>query len=124
MSDSTAALTTELLRTSSDPLFRRLRELLPAHDIDVATDVLADLFPDDGAQDFGIVVTSSREVFAFVLHHGRTGDLNTQAATAVLAEWTDISSGWEASPYASSVRDALEFLEAQQAIDDSEHRLS
>jgi hypothetical protein len=49
MTDSTAALSTRLLRTSDDPLYRRLRELLSEHGIDLASDVLADLFPDDGA---------------------------------------------------------------------------
>lgn len=110
MSDSTAALSTELLRTSDDPLFRRLRVLLPEQKVDVAADVLAELFPDDVDQEFGIIVTTSRKVFTFVLHCGRSGDLKTQAATAVIADWTDISSRWEASPYASNIRDAFEML--------------
>jgi hypothetical protein len=39
-------LSAELLRTSRNPLFVRLRALLPAYDIDVARAVLADLFED------------------------------------------------------------------------------
>lgn len=110
MGDSTAALSTELLRTSSDPIFRRLRELLPEHGIDAESDVLAELFSDDVDQEFGVVVTTGRQVFTLVLQYGRTGDLRAQAAAAVLADWTDISTRWESSPYAGNVRDALELI--------------
>ena len=38
--------------------------------------------------------------------------LRTSAATAVLADWTDISSQWESSPYATNVRDACGMIQA------------
>jgi hypothetical protein len=72
-----------LLRTSQNPLFVRLRALLPAYGIDVARDVL---------------------------HHG-TGDLTARAASGVLAEWTDLSTRWRASPYVHQVEGALDLLE-------------
>jgi len=110
MGDKTAELSTRLLRTSDDPLFARLRHLLPEWGIDIQQDVLADLFPDDADQEFGVVVTTDRRVFTFVLHYGRKGDLKAQAASAVLADWTEISTRWESSPYAQNVRDAVELI--------------
>jgi hypothetical protein len=44
---TTAELSTELLRSSTDQPYARLRELLPERGVDVASDVLADLFRDD-----------------------------------------------------------------------------
>lgn len=112
MGDSGAALSTELMRTSTDPLFVRLRQLLGERGIDVHSDVLADLFPDDVTQEFGVLVTRDHRVFTFIVHLGLRGDLRTQAATAVLADWTDITGQWRSTPYAPSVRDAFAVLPA------------
>lgn len=103
-------LSTQLLRTSEDQPYKRLRQLLPAQGVNVSRDVLADLFPDDGDQEFGIVVSAERRVFTFVLHYGQ-GDLTAQAANAIIGEWNDISDRWEASPYTASVREAMRILE-------------
>lgn len=59
MPDSTAQLSTSLLRTSQDQSYRRLRELLPAQGVDPMADILADLFLDDVDQEFGVVVTTA-----------------------------------------------------------------
>jgi hypothetical protein len=45
--------------------------LLPGYGVDVEADVLADLFPDDVDQEFGVLVTTERRVFTFVLFYGR-----------------------------------------------------
>jgi hypothetical protein len=45
--------------------------LLPGYGVDVEPDVLADLFPDDVDQEFGVLVTTERRVFTFVLFYGR-----------------------------------------------------
>jgi hypothetical protein len=110
---STAELSTELLRTSDDWLYVRLRQLLPEHGVDVASDVLADLFPDDVDQGFGVMVTADRRVFTFVFHYGRKGDLKTRAATGFLWDWTDLTSRWQSSPYDGQVREALGLLGAR-----------
>ncbi len=110
MDDSTAALSTDLLRTSKDPVFRRLREVLTEQGIDVEADVLAQFFPDASDGEFGVVVTTDHRVYTFVLRYG-AGDLNTQAAKAVLHEWHNITDTWDASPYGTDVRDALELLQ-------------
>jgi hypothetical protein len=61
-SATTAQLSTMLLRTSEEQPYRRLRELLPERGVDVEVDVLADLFPDDVDQEFGVLVTAGRRV--------------------------------------------------------------
>jgi hypothetical protein len=43
-------------------------------------------FPDDVDQEFGVVVTRDRQVIQFVVKYGRLGDLQRQAADAVIDE--------------------------------------
>ncbi|MET9312340.1 hypothetical protein ABZX12_10960 [Kribbella sp. NPDC003505] len=100
MDETTARLSTTLLRTSQGQPYKRLRELLPSQGVDLEGDVLADLFPDDVDQDFGVIVTVDRRVFTFVLLcYGRRGDLKAQLADARVGDWTDITEWWQASPY-------------------------
>jgi|APMI01.1.fsa_nt_gi hypothetical protein len=106
-----AAVLTRELRYSDEPLFQRLRELLASSGIDVHRAVLAQLFPDDVDQEFGVLLAGAGRVFTFVLHYGRRGDLKTQARTSVLASWTDISEHWEASPYRKYVLEALPLID-------------
>ncbi len=106
--ESVAAASTRLLRESDEPLFQRLRVLLRERDIDPQTAMLADFFPDDVDQEFGLVVTQDRRVIQFVIHYGRLGDLNRQAADAVIGEWKDITTGWESTLHAAAIRAALD----------------
>ncbi|MGQ0842904.1 MAG: hypothetical protein ACT4QF_02095 [Sporichthyaceae bacterium] len=110
--ESVAEELTELLRASKDPLFRRLRELLPARGVNVEADVLAQLFPDEANGEFGVVATADRRVFTFALTYG-AGDERAQAATAVLGDWTELTTGWQSSPYAKDVADAFEIIGAR-----------
>jgi hypothetical protein len=100
VSESVPTASTGLLRGSDEPLFQRLRALLTERDVDPQTAILADFFPDDVDQEFGLVVTQDRKVIQFVVHHGRLGDLKRQAADAVIGEWNDITSRWDATPHA------------------------
>lgn len=109
--DSQAAHLTRMLRHSDDPLFARTRDLLPDFGVDVETVVLAQFFPDDGDQEFGVLVTPSREVFTFVLYLGRRGDIKTQLRTAEIADWRDITGTWETSAYRRYVKEALSLPE-------------
>ena len=108
VTESVPTASTRLLRGSDEPLFRRLRALLSERDVDPQTAILADIFPDDVDQEFGLVVTQDRRVIQFVVHYGRLGDLNRQAADAVIREWNDITSWWDATPHASAIRVALD----------------
>lgn len=111
MAKTTAQLSTTLLRTSDERPYARLRELLPGRGVDVQSDVLADLSPDDVDQEFGVIVTAKRRIFTFVLYYGRRGDLKAQVDAAVIAEWTDITDWWQSTPYRENVNDALQMLD-------------
>lgn len=104
---SQAAHLTRMLRNSDDPLFARIRELLPEFGVDIRSARLAQFFPDDVDQEFGVLVTAERNVFTFVHHYGRRGDLKSQLRASKLADWSDISGTWESSPYRRYVQDAL-----------------
>lgn len=108
---STAELSTELLRTSEDPLYVRLRELLAEQSVNIFSGVLADLFPDDVDQEFGVMVTADRQVATFVFHYGRKGDLKTRMATGTLRDWSNITEWWEASPYRRQVAEAFALMD-------------
>jgi hypothetical protein len=58
-------------------------------------------------QEFGLLVTQDRRVVEFVVYYGRRGDLKQQAAEATIGEWKDITSWWDATPHASTIRVAL-----------------
>jgi hypothetical protein len=105
--DSQAAHLTRMLRDSDDPLFSRTRELLSDLGVDAHAVRLAQFFPDDVDQEFGVLVAADRRVFTFVLHYGRRGDLKNQLLTSKIAELRDITESWEASPYRRNVNEAL-----------------
>jgi len=110
VAESVPAASTRLLRGSYEPLFERLRALLSERDVDAQTAILVDCFPDDVDQEFGLVVTRERQVIQFVVRYGRLGDLKQQAADAVIADWNDITSFWDATPHASTIRIALDLV--------------
>jgi hypothetical protein len=68
-------------------------------------------FPDGVDKEFGVLVTTERRVFTFVLVYGGRGDLNAQAAEAAIREWNGITEWCRASPYQASVSDALRMLD-------------
>jgi len=57
VADIVPAASTRLLRGSDEPLFQRLRALLSERDVDPQAAILAEFFPDDVDQEFGLVVT-------------------------------------------------------------------
>jgi hypothetical protein len=96
------------LRGSDEPIFARLRELLPDLGVDLASTVLAQFFEDDVDQEFGVLVGADKSVHTFVLFFGK-GDINTQIGTARIPELNDITADWETSPYRTYVSEALAF---------------
>lgn len=110
MAESVSEESTRLLRGSDEPFFRRLRVLLHEREVDPQCVILADLFPDDVDQEFGLLVTQDRRVIEFVVHYGRLGDLQRQAAEAIIGDWNDITSWWDATPHASTIRAALDLV--------------
>jgi hypothetical protein len=102
-----AAHLTRMLRHSDDLLFARTRELLPEFGVNVEAVLLAQFFPDDGDQEFGVLVTPERDAFTFVLYLGRRGDLKAQVRTSKIGDWHDITRTWETSAYRRYVTEAL-----------------
>ena len=104
-----AAITTERLRQSDDPTYRRLRELLPTYGIDVHADVLADLFEDDPDGDFGIIVTTERRAFTFDFKRGEDPQSVTGVMAGFIINWKEIVN-LDASIYVDHVRAAFRHL--------------
>jgi len=104
--ETTAILSTRLLRESDDLLYARLRDLLAERGHDPRSCVLADLFPDDGHMELGYLVAEDRRVIVFELHYGK-GDLNTARRTAFLWNWSDITDVWAGSTARAQIEDAL-----------------
>jgi hypothetical protein len=97
---------TKDLRVSDEPLFRRLRELLSARGVDPAGAWLVELFPDDTAFQFGLLVTADRRVFQFgydYLHRG--------VGEGELREWVDLTHGWHLTPYREDVENGFCYLD-------------
>jgi hypothetical protein len=110
VADSVPAASTRLLRGSDEPLYQRLRVLLAERDVNPHTAFLADLFPDDVDQEFGLLVTEDRRVIEFVVYYGHLGDIKRQADDATIGEWKDITSWWDATAHASTIRMALDLV--------------
>src|SRR3954451_1957758 len=106
-SASRAANLTRLLRESDAALFQGLREKLAALDLLPREVVLADLWPDDPACEFGIVVCSPARVYTFDYYYGAEGDLWAQYRNGVVVNLADITAEWAGGAYAASVNDGL-----------------
>lgn len=104
--ETTAIVSTRLLRQSDDLLYARLRDLLAERGLDPMACVLADLNPEDGHMELGYLVTDDRRVIVFELHYGQ-GDLNSQRRTAFIWNWSDITDVWPGGTARAQIEDAL-----------------
>lgn len=113
--ETLAAVSTRRLRTSSDPLYVKLRALLIERGIQVDEDVLADLSEVDADQDRGVIVTQGQRVFTFTYVYGVTyeADLRRredfEGPDVRLDAWTEITHRWQELA-ANEVREARELL--------------
>ena len=112
MDESTTALNeilelTTALRTSDEPLFARLRFLLPSHDIDPRTTYLVELFPDDTNFEFGVLVATDGRIYQFGFDY-----LNCKISEGLLAEWRDLTLGNIEPLYSAKVLLGLDLLRA------------
>jgi hypothetical protein len=111
MTDSEVArLSTELLRTSGDPIWTRLRELLRQRDIDPITAVVADFFPDDVDLEFGVLLTPDGHVYEFDFTYGSRGDIKTKTATGQISDWREMTDRWRDRPYRNQIEAAIPLL--------------
>jgi hypothetical protein len=110
--DSVAALSTDLLRTGSEPSWVRWRELLREKGLDPTAIILADMYPDDPGMEFGIVVVPEGRVYEFDFIYGK-GDLRTSAATSTIWNWRDRSHDWREGGHQKAVEAGFRLLEAE-----------
>src|SRR5947207_679632 len=94
------------LRTSPDPLFVRLRALIPEKGIDVQRALLAELFPDDSSLEFGILVTEERRVFQFDFDY-----LHVDIERGRLITWRELLDRRERWAYEEGINAALRILD-------------
>lgn len=113
MTSNPAAESTRALRTSDDPLWARLRQLLTERGFSPYEVALATFFPDDTAMEFGVLVTPDHHVYEFELRYGARGDLRQQIAAAYLWAWTDRTDHWRDRPFSDAVETALQLLDVE-----------
>ena len=95
-------------------MWSRLRALLRERGLDPDRIALADLFPDDTDTEFGIVVTPELQVYEFDLVYGK-GDLNQQAASAIITDWRDRTDWWRDTSHRAEIESALRLLSDESA---------
>jgi hypothetical protein len=103
--DSVLVLT-DALRASDEPLFVRLRELLAERGVDPHRALLAALFSDDRAFEYGVVVTPERRVFQFGLDY-----LDRPLEEGEFLEWVDWTYTYPLAAFRHGVEAALRHLD-------------
>ena len=94
---------TSSLRTSDDPLFARLRALLPSRSVDPSSAYLVELFPDDTNFEFGVLVAADGRIYQFGFDY-----LKRNVSEGVLTEWRELKLGNIEPLYSRKVRLGLE----------------
>ncbi|MGW7172224.1 hypothetical protein [Streptomyces xanthophaeus] len=83
----------------------RLRGLLAERGLAISTAVLVCLFPDGGDSETGVVLSEGGLVYEFDLAYHRMREGGDR--TAVIVNWHDITSSWQAHPLRSEIADAF-----------------
>lgn len=96
---------TTLMRTSDDPFWTRLRELLREKGLDPQTTLLADCFPDDASFEFGLLVTPDRRCIQFGFDY-----LHKSVGEGVFSEWEDLTDRYRVTPYDQQFSVALDMI--------------
>jgi hypothetical protein len=93
---------TEFLRTTSNPIYRRIRELLVARSIDPMSVLVANIMREDTSVESGFIVTMDKRVYEFELDwRGRTCE------EAVFAVWRDLTDTYHTRAFREPVSVAL-----------------
>jgi hypothetical protein len=91
----------------TDPLLKRVAELVEASGIDPRTAVLADFFNDDNSFYFGLLATPAGHVFQFGYDY-----LHKAPTEGTLSEWNELTGSWRESAYSEQVGPALKMAQA------------
>jgi hypothetical protein len=98
---------TGLLRSSDDPQFVRMRQLLWERGISPDTIAVADLFPDDTQFDFGLLVTRDGQAYQVGFDY-----LHKRIEEGIFTEWVDLTDTYAGSIYCDKITVALAMLRA------------
>jgi hypothetical protein len=102
--DEYVAEITRLLRTSDDPFWRRLRDVLRARGVNPETAALADSVEDDDRFEFGIVVTADLHAFQYGFAYR-----DVPIERGLIVEWNELPAG-QHGPYAAQIAAASRLL--------------
>jgi hypothetical protein len=80
------AARTEALRSSPEPMWSRIRDLLQERGIEPTTSALVQFFPDDASFQYGVLATADGRVFEFGFDY-----LHSSERAGIFAEWRDCS---------------------------------
>jgi hypothetical protein len=97
---------TRLFRTSTEPFWMRLREVVRARGVEPATSMLAESFEDDEKFEFGILVTRDRRVVQYGFRYS-----DPSFSDGILAEWNDVTDRKDSIPHRSQAATALSLLD-------------
>lgn len=92
---------TTFLRSPNDAANARVAQLLQESGVDLQTAVVPRYHEDGDAQFFGVVVTSTREVYAFDFRWGE--DNCPPAEAGIFTAWEILTGSWEQSIYVADV---------------------
>ncbi|MFE2285515.1 hypothetical protein ACFXDJ_15245 [Streptomyces sp. NPDC059443] len=96
---------TRLLRTSPHNPWVRLRSLLAERGLIISTTVLVYLFPDGADTETGVVLSDGGHVYEFDIGYNRRRAGSVR--NAVIEQWHDITSRWQAHPLGAEIADAF-----------------
>ncbi len=96
---------TTMLRGSNEVYFKSIRDKLVQKGIDVSKAVLAEIFQDDTAFEFGILVISKTQVVQFGYNY-----LHKDFSQGEFSEWNDVSSTSTTGPYNEEIKVGLEYF--------------
>jgi hypothetical protein len=99
---------TEELRTSGNPLWARIRQLLAEKDIVPDKSILAYFAPEEAQYEFGVIVTEGNEVYEFAFDYLQKG-----VSGGVFAEWDNVTERLERKPYRKEVEMARQLREKE-----------
>lgn len=92
---------TDELRTSDEPMWLRIRQLLAGKDIDPMQSALAYFQAEAPYYEFGVIVADNNEVYQFAFDY-----LNKDVIHGTFAEWKNITAEVQGKPYKNNVAQA------------------
>jgi hypothetical protein len=97
---------TNLFRTSAEPFWVRLRQVMKEQGVEPATSMLAESFEDDVNFEFGILITCERRVIQYGFRYSEPS-----FSDGKLTEWNDVTERKDSIPHQSQVATAFSIID-------------